>query len=75
MSAQEDATIVGQMIEWLGLEGDEASSFMSEVMSRKGHKAVTSWADGDGKPDKKPSNVLGITSGGQKKAAGAGWQY
>ena len=76
MSAEEDHGALTSIIEFLGLEGDEASEFLKVGMTRRGHKPVMSWADGDGKDKSdKGGTVMGIRSGGQKKAAGAGWQY
>lgn len=77
MAAQDDFGILKSFVEWAGIEGDEAEAFVKEMMGRKGHKPVTSWADadkneGDGK---KPDNVFGLNLGGPKKASGAGWQY
>lgn len=78
MAANEDMGVLGSFFEWAGdiFSDEEKESFVKEVMSRRGHKPVMNWADGDGKQGGgKPSNVLGIGSGGQKKAAGSGWQY
>jgi len=79
MTAKDDAGVVAQMIEWLGLEGDEASNFMDSVMERKGHTKAHSWIDtpeGGNKKDDKPSNVLGLPLAGQgRKASGSNWQY
>ena len=74
-SAAEDQGMLSQVIEFLGLEGEEAEGFMKIGMEKRGHKPVMTWADGDGKSNEKGGSVLGIRSGQQKKAAGAGWQY
>jgi len=76
-SAQEDQGILSQFIEFLGLEGDEAENFMKEGMTRRGHKPVMTWADGDGKREDKGGSVLGMKSASSKRAAGGGpgWQY
>jgi hypothetical protein len=72
----EDLGILGKMAEFLGLEGDELDGFITEGMTRKGHKPKTTvtWEPGDGKSDDKKSNILGMNRGGQK-AAGSNWQY
>ena len=76
---EEDFTALSGFVEWLGLEGEEIESFITEAMTRRGHKAVTKteWhpADNEG-GDQKSSNVLGLNRGGQKKASGgSNWQY
>lgn len=75
--AEQDFGVLQQMVKWLGIEGDEANKFVSEMMNRRGHKMVPSWIDGDGsKPDNGPDNVFGINLGGNKdKNNGPGWQY
>jgi hypothetical protein len=73
MSAAEDFNILGQFIKWVGLEGDEAEKFASEIMRRRGHKPATHWIDGDGKPNAEPDNIFGLTS--KKASGGPGWQY
>jgi len=73
--AEQDASVLKQMIDWLGIEGDEAQKFFGEMMSRRGHKMVPSWVDGDGSNNKKePDNVFGINLGGNDNK-GSGWQY
>lgn len=75
-SAQEDQGMLSQVIEFLGLEGEEAEGFMKEGMTRRGHKPMMTWADGDGKQEKGSGNVLGMKAGGKKAAGGgSGWQY
>lgn len=62
MSAQDDHNALQAFIEWMGLEGDEASKFIKDGMERRGHKPVLSWADADdGKNDK--STGFGFSSG------------
>lgn len=78
-NSQEDFGMLSQFVQWAELSGEEAENFVKEMMTRRGHKPVTSWADGDGddKGDGKPTNVLGINFGGPKKdtGSGSGWQY
>ena len=75
--AEQDASVLKQMIDWLGIEGDEAQKFFGEMMSRRGHKMVPSWVDGDGSSGskKEPDNVFGISLGGNESNKGPGWQY
>lgn len=75
--AEQDFGVLQQMVKWLGIEGDEANKFVSEMMNRRGHKMVPSWIDGDGSGSKsEPDNVFGINLGGNKeKNNGPGWQY
>lgn len=79
MAANDDFGVLGSFFEWAGdiFSDEEKENFVKEVMSRRGHKPVLQWADGDGKSDnKKTGNVLGITSGGRKASgSGPGWQY
>jgi hypothetical protein len=78
MAAQEDQGIAAQMAEWLGLEGDEISSFVEAAMKRKGHKPVLSWADNEEGGDKKKSTSIldTLTGGGDSgKKSSANWQY
>jgi hypothetical protein len=73
-SAQDDFNALSSFLEWMG----EAKSFMNEMMSRRGHKPVTSWADADPNESSgnKDDNVFGIRFGGPaKQNNGPGWQY
>lgn len=76
MTAQEDANVLKQMCEWLGLEAEEASKFVGAMMERRGHKMVPSWVDGDDKGGKssEPDNIFGISTG-KKVSGGSNWQY
>lgn len=76
MAAQDDFGILSQFADWAGLAEDEASEFIKEMMSRRGHKPVTSWADGDPKDKGKgSSNVLGLKKTGTGGGSGPGWNY
>jgi hypothetical protein len=76
VTAQEDQSALMGFIEWLGLEGDEAESFLKEAMTKRGHKPMMTWADSDGKEKNSGGTVLGMrSSSGKKAAGGSGWQY
>ena len=76
MAAADDFNVLRQFSEWMGLEAEETEKFISTMMTRRGHKPVTNWADGDGGKQKnnEPDNVFGIrTSKGGN--SGQNWQY
>lgn len=78
-NAQEDFGMLSQFVQWAELPAEEAEQFVKEIMTRRGHKPVVGWREGDGENnggDQKPNNVLGINFGGApKKDSGQNWQY
>lgn len=85
MSAQEDHDRFRGIAEELGLEDDEADSFVKSSMLRKGYKAITQWADddSDGKgagggdffSGKRQTKSQRPQAGKRPADRGAGWQY
>jgi hypothetical protein len=85
MAAKDDFDLFSSIVEMLGLEPEEAESFLTSAMRRRGHKPTIKWDDsdeggGEGGGDffsskRREKRQVG---GGQrqgKKAAGGGWQY
>lgn len=57
----------------MGLEGEKLDKYVSDHMTAKGYKPLTSWAepDGDeGESESNPFSGLGGNSGGSKKSSG-----
>lgn len=76
MSAQEDQGMAAQMAEWLGLDGDDAEGFVNQVMQKKGHRSVTSWADAEDSGKKEDKSGFGkfLGSGDSNKAPWSQYQ-
>jgi hypothetical protein len=80
MSAQEDHELFSKVAEMLGLDDDEGSSFINSAMTRRGHKAITSWADGEDGGNGGGDFFSGRKReqrkvGQQNSGGGKGWQY
>lgn len=83
--AQEDLERFLGIAEELGLEDDEANSFISSAMKRKGHRPKLSWEDADLNSDGDGGDFFTSITGGkrretrstrpQRKGGGSDWQY
>ncbi len=84
--AQEDLEKFLGIAEELGLEDDEANSFVSSAMKRKGHRPKLSWEDADTSDgDGSGGDFFSSITGGkrretrptrpQRKSGGSDWQY
>jgi hypothetical protein len=78
VSAQEDHELFSKVAEMLGLDDDETGNFVSSAMTRRGHKAITSWADGEGESGGGGdffSQKRGQREQRNVKSGGSDWQY
>jgi len=75
MPAKEDHDFLSKFAtEFLGLDGDDLDNFVTEAMTRRGHKPVRSWTDSDGKTQGK-TGFPGLGGGGKSGNTGSNWQY
>jgi hypothetical protein len=81
MGAKDDHDLFTNVAEMLGLEDEEADSFISSAMKRRGHKAVTQWADSEGDSGNGGGDFFSQrrqtrnVGGKQGKGNGSDWQY
>jgi hypothetical protein len=82
VSAKEDHDLFSQVAEMLGLDEEEGGNFINSAMQRRGHKAVTSWQDGEGEGggggdffSARKNREQRKVGGQQQSGGGKGWQY